>query len=125
MKREQRHHIRQQVRETSMATHTESHTGYGESLCGDNHGLLACSTFRLLPVEHRRRVVKAQGRCFICLKNSHLAKNCKARSCDINDCNGKHSRWLHSPAPVDQSRRNHEQHEESTNLILKGEEHRE
>lgn len=64
-------------------------------LCGEGHTLPSCPTFRLLPVDHRKRIVKAQGKCFMCLRDNHLVRDCRARPCDIENCNGRHSRWLH------------------------------
>ena len=86
-------------------------------LCNGNHNLPSCETFRSLSIEHRRRVVRAQGRCFMCLSDNHLAKDCRARLCDVNNCNGRHSRWLHVVSTADRYQKGGEEPEtyEETN----------
>ncbi|XP_063849463.1 uncharacterized protein LOC135093828 [Scylla paramamosain] len=64
-------------------------------LCGPSHPLHMCALFRSLSIEHRKSIVRTQGRCFNCLGDNHLVKDCKARPCDIDNCKRWHSRWLH------------------------------
>ncbi|KAK8391188.1 hypothetical protein O3P69_017091 [Scylla paramamosain] len=68
-------------------------------LCGSNHPLHMCALSRSLSIEHRRSIVRTQGRCFNCLGDNHLVKDCKARPCDIDNCKGWYSRWLHETLP--------------------------
>ena len=97
-------------REVSLATQTRPYmkpagTGVGRydaskcRLCGSNHALQGCAIFRSLPAHHRKTIVWTQGRCFKCLSDTHLVKDCRARSCDIDNCNEGHSRWLHEAQP--------------------------
>ncbi|XP_050709450.1 uncharacterized protein LOC126994206 [Eriocheir sinensis] len=77
----------------------------GCRLCGDLHALSSCTIFRLIPVEHRKRVVRAQGKCFLCLRDSHLVRDCRAQLCEIENCRGRHSKWLHETAAGARPRR--------------------
>ena len=53
------------------------------------------------PVQARKELLK-KGRCYICLRKSHLAKDCSAKSCF--KCNKRHH-WLHA-APLQQEQNN-------------------
>ena len=43
----------------------------------------------LTDIGARRNLLKQQGRCFLCLRHSHLARNCPSSS-TCHDCSGKH-----------------------------------
>jgi len=113
MKRNHKYPIKPHTREVSLITQSEPPTRFIGSrgvtnrcrLCGENHTLSLCDVFRVLHVDHRRKIVRAQGKCFVCLKESHMAKDCRARPCGVDNCNGRHSRWLHETSPDNQVRR--------------------
>lgn len=105
-KHQSRSQFKPRAREVCLTTQTRPYVkpaGPGGSrydankcrLCGSGHSLYMCPLFRSLSVEHRRSIVRTQGRCFNCLGDTHLVKDCKARPCDIDNCKGWHSRWLH------------------------------
>ena len=55
--------------------------------CRQKHPSKRCTT--ITDIGARRNPLKQQGRCFLCLRRSHLARNCPSRS-TCNDCSGKH-----------------------------------
>ncbi|MPC24956.1 hypothetical protein E2C01_018049 [Portunus trituberculatus] len=61
-------------------------------LCGESHTHPLCTLILSMPVDHRKKVMRTQGRCFLYLQDNHLVKDCRARFCDIKDCRGRHSR---------------------------------
>ncbi|XP_045123675.1 LOW QUALITY PROTEIN: uncharacterized protein LOC123511683 [Portunus trituberculatus] len=103
MKRDTKRLAKPQGSEMYLTNQTRPYVKYGREnagsdkcrLCGESHTLPLCTTFRSLPVHHRKKVVRAQGRCFMCLQGNHLVKDCRVRPCDIKDCKGRHSSWLH------------------------------
>lgn len=67
--------------------------------CKEAHSMRNCEKFSKLNLEGRRKWVKDELRCFICL-GKHLAKECKwkddvKRRCGQNGCEKKHWRLLH------------------------------
>lgn len=65
-------------------------------LCNGIHTLPQCRRFRAMKVEERRAVARRFKYCYVCLNDTHIAAECKAKVwCDIEGCQGKHSRWLH------------------------------
>ena len=71
-------------------------------VCTADHSLPMCQIFRGMGVAMRRGNVQASGRCFVCLKPGHDSRNCTAAGCNVNDCGGRHSRWLHEVRPIGQ-----------------------
>ena len=64
--------------------------------CGENHGLVACSTFREDSVRDRRRFVKEKNLCESCLGGKHKAEECKMRQpCSNELCRKEHHILLH------------------------------
>ena len=55
--------------------------------CRQKHPSARCTT--ITDTRARRNLLKQQGRCFICLRRSHLARNCPSNSARHN-CLGKH-----------------------------------
>ena len=55
--------------------------------CRQKHPSARCTT--ITDTRARRNLLKQQGRCFICLRRSHLARNCPSNSTSHN-CSGKH-----------------------------------
>ena len=65
-------------------------------LCGSNHWLSQCSSFKEKSIGDRRAFVRSKKLCDNCLVGGHFAKACqKASFCKISDCTGKHSTYLH------------------------------
>ncbi|XP_042867563.1 uncharacterized protein LOC122250277 [Penaeus japonicus] len=92
--------IKGQRREIGMSTQTNGmlKNSYEKEtcpLCRDHHHLAFCAMFKRLSVDQRKILVKVHGKCFNCTKSNHLAKDCRARPCDIDRCESLHSRWLH------------------------------
>ncbi|XP_037787459.1 uncharacterized protein LOC119583018 [Penaeus monodon] len=97
---------KQQTRDVGLFTKTNVEPwkrGDQCRLCTEPHPIFMCPVFKSLSLEHRKNVVTAQRRCFICLRDNHLYKECKAKPCDINGCGGKHSRWLHDTQSASQN----------------------
>ena len=55
--------------------------------CRQKHPSARCTT--ITDTRARRNLLKQQGRCFICLRRSHLARNCPSNS-TCHNCSGKH-----------------------------------
>ena len=57
------------------------------TFCKQSHPSASCGTVTDISV--RRNILKQQGRCFVCLRRNHLARNCSpSKVCRI--CSGKH-----------------------------------
>ena len=55
--------------------------------CRQKHPSARCTT--ITDIGARRNLLTQQGRCFLCLRRSHLARNCPSSS-TCHDCSGKH-----------------------------------
>ena len=55
--------------------------------CRQRHPSARCTT--ITDIGARRNLLKQQGRCFLCLRRGHLARNCPSSS-TCHDCSGKH-----------------------------------
>ena len=55
--------------------------------CRQRHPSARCTT--ITDIVARRNLLKQQGHCFLCLRRSHLARNCPSSS-TCHDCSGKH-----------------------------------
>ena len=55
--------------------------------CRQKHPSARCT--KITDTRARRNLLKQQGRCFICLRRSHLARNCPSNS-TCHNCSGKH-----------------------------------
>ena len=51
-------------------------------------------------IEERRRILRDNGRCFVCLKRGHIVQNCRSKS-KCSTCNGRHHRSLCQKAASD------------------------
>lgn len=57
------------------------------TFCKQSHPSASCGT--VTDISARRNLLKQQGRCFVCLRRNHLARNCSPNKvCRI--CSGKH-----------------------------------
>ena len=57
------------------------------AFCKQDHKSVNCVV--VTNVSERKDILKKQGRCFICLKRSHIARNCDSkRSC--SNCSQRH-----------------------------------
>ena len=66
--------------------------------CGQSHYSIACSV--VTSIEERRRILRENGRCFVCLKRGHIVRNCRSRL-KCSTCNGRHHRSLCQKAASD------------------------
>lgn len=55
--------------------------------CQQPHFSYACTNVAC--IEERKRILRSAGRCFICLRRGHLARQCKSKS-RCHDCGGHH-----------------------------------
>ena len=64
--------------------------GVGSGCCfckQDNHSPVNCK--RVTSVDERKRIIKENGLCFVCLRSGHISRNCRSSSkCD--NCSGNH-----------------------------------
>lgn len=73
---------RRQTRGAGLATKTNVEPwkrGEECRLCADSHRIVLCPVFKSLSPEQRRCVAAVQQRCFLCLKDNHIARDCKAK----------------------------------------------
>ncbi|CAB3997366.1 G2 M phase-specific E3 ubiquitin- ligase [Paramuricea clavata] len=57
------------------------------SFCQKEHTSASC--FVVTDIEARKQILRKQGRCFLCLKRNHIARDCESRyMCKY--CSGKH-----------------------------------
>ena len=70
---------------------TRTFVGGGQSGCcycrGEDHGPVNC--VRVPLVDDRKRIIREQGRCFVCLRPGHVSRNCRSSS-QCGNCNGRH-----------------------------------
>ena len=65
-------------------------------LCHNAHVIFSCKQFKDMKPEERFQMAKDKHLCFNCLKPGHSSSRCFLnRTCSINGCNRKHSRFLH------------------------------
>ncbi|XP_042867152.1 uncharacterized protein LOC122249982 [Penaeus japonicus] len=83
--------------EFEFKTHTRPSTSRPSTceLCFGKHSLPFCDLFKSASVRHRKKIALGHRKCFNCLKSGHIARQCRARPCDINGCGEPHSRLLH------------------------------
>jgi hypothetical protein len=69
-------------------------------ICQDTHDLFNCSRFKAMSVDERIHIAKSNKLCFNCLKPNHTAEKCRAnRTCSIQGCTKKHTKFLHKSTP--------------------------
>ncbi|XP_046388857.1 uncharacterized protein LOC124157853 isoform X1 [Ischnura elegans] len=74
------------------------------ALCGRNHWLAYCETFRDKSVEQRKEFVLSKNLCFNCF-GQHVLRNCiSKKSCQV--CHKKHHTFLHEPSTNSESSKN-------------------
>ena len=70
---------------------TRAFMGSGQSGCcyckGEDHGPVNCKRFAT--VDERKRIIREQGRCFVCLRPGHISRNCRS-SAKCGNCNKRH-----------------------------------
>jgi len=65
-------------------------------LCGNDHRLLYCSSFKEMKPHDRLRYVHERKLCENCLLNNHVTEKCRKPSvCDVSGCGKKHTRYIH------------------------------
>ena len=51
------------------------------TFCKQSHPSASCGT--VTDISARRNLLKQQGRCFVCLRRNHLARNCSPKKCVV------------------------------------------
>lgn len=59
--------------------------------CGQPHYSSACSV--VTSVDERKRILRENGRCFVCLRKGHIVRNCRSKS-RCSSCSGRHHSTL-------------------------------
>ena len=54
--------------------------------CGQSHYSNECGVVTSI---ERRRILRGNGRCFVCLRKGHIVQNCRSKS-RCNNCSGRH-----------------------------------
>ena len=68
-------------------------------LCSDSHYLARCEHFRKMSLKNRMKFVKEKRLCNNCLTKGHFVNACTKDSfCKVEECDGKHSTFLHPKA---------------------------
>lgn len=92
--------------------------------CGEEHFLHQCVQFRQMPVKDRREFVQESRLCFNCLFRGHVVQDCKKdKMCKLNNCDKKHSYWMHDEKPISISLNTREvehMRSENTSLVTAG-----
>lgn len=66
-------------------------------ICEENHQYYECEKFKKMNIDTRRKLAAQKRLCFGCLGSNHQMKDCdRAKTCSIDGCSEKHSRWLHN-----------------------------
>ena len=70
---------------------TRTFVGGVESGCcfckQDNHSPVNCK--RVTSVDERKRIIRENGLCFVCLRSGHISRNCRSFS-NCDNCSGNH-----------------------------------
>ena len=69
---------------------------YGCVFCGGDHKPQKCTV--VTKVDARRGIINKKGHCFVCLRNGHIAKNCRS-SIKCFTCKGRHHVAICNPPP--------------------------
>ncbi|XP_041453667.1 uncharacterized protein LOC121406862 [Lytechinus variegatus] len=74
-------------------------------LCKAEHSLFGCDTFKKMTPAERLQFAKKAGVCFNCLVKGHMTKDCYLkRTCTVDGCGRKHTKFLHiAPGKQQQS----------------------
>ena len=65
-------------------------------MCKQDHKLFYCNDFKKLKPAERLRFVNEQKLCHICFLGNHVTDNCRRLwRCNVQNCGGKHSKFLH------------------------------
>ena len=65
-------------------------------ICGSQHGVWKCESFRKMDVSKRWEMAKQQKLCYRCLGDNHHGVTCpRSRICGIKGCGDTHNRLLH------------------------------
>ena len=100
----------------STSVHSPVKQGVKCGLCHGDHDLFGCNQFKGMKVADRRKYAADNKLCFNCLKAGHWSKDCKLeRTCGIDDCKQKHTKFLHPlgprPAAKDESKQGESRNE--------------
>ena len=86
-------------------------------LCSDSHYLACCERFRKMSLEDRIKFVKEKRLCNNCLTKGHFVNACTKDSfCKIEECDGKHSTFLHPKATSEMPTKHGEESAKSASI---------
>jgi len=81
------------------ASHSDPPKDPLHSKCGfckkDGHRIGNCKTLKNKTVDERWTYVKENKLCCLCFRSDHKSPDCKYQPCNIDNCNKRHSRFLH------------------------------
>ena len=72
---------------SASALYLSDNRGPSCSFCGDKHASQDC--FNVTSIQARREILRKVGRCFMCLRNNHLARECNSKGKCFR-CSQKH-----------------------------------
>ena len=65
-------------------------------LCKQTHTLFGCDQFKKLAPDKRLQFAKDKQLCFNCLRKGHMLTECRLnRTCSVEGCGRKHTKFLH------------------------------
>ena len=65
-------------------------------VCGQNHRLFYCDSFKAMSPKSRFDIVKKNKLCFNCLLSGHGSRECNKKSvCSVEGCGRKHTKFIH------------------------------
>ena len=65
-------------------------------VCGQNHRLIYCDSFKAMSPKSRFDIVKKNKLCFNCLLSGHSSRECNKKSvCSVEGCGRKHTKFIH------------------------------
>ena len=60
------------------------------------HPIWTCDKLKSMKVNERHEQAQKFQLCFNCLRQNHMSKDCKSRTCGVPSCGRRHNRLLHS-----------------------------
>ena len=81
-----------------------------------NHPIWKCEEFKKTNLEKRGQKAREQRLCFKCSSDSHQARNCSGRLCDVNGCGKPHHILLHRSYKTVKQKKNVENVDDVSNL---------
>ena len=86
-------------RKSTFASNAENSSKPSNSECSfkdGKHPTWTYEKFKSMKILERREHVQKFRLCFNCLRNGHMSKDCKSRTCSVPHCGKRQNRFLHS-----------------------------